>query len=80
VPYTRIKDRWVLRAGLIALGALGFCTGEARAAFTDLLAANISGGNVTQYNPATGAPLGVFAGAPLVNPRGSRSVRTTTST
>jgi hypothetical protein len=42
----------------------------ARAAYTHLLVANLIGGNVTQYNAATGASLGVFAAGPLQAPRG----------
>ena len=67
---TRMKGRWLLRAGLVALGAFGFCAAETRAGFNDLLATNITGANVTQYNRVSGGPLGVFASSPLQFPQG----------
>src|SRR4051812_13389399 len=57
---------------LAALATLFSGGAEVRAAYNDVLVTNIAGGNVTQYNPVTGANAGsgVFAGSPLMNPRG----------
>jgi streptogramin lyase len=55
----------LILGGLLALGAA-----DARAAYNDVLVTNLLGSNVTQYDPVTGASLGVFAGSPLQYPRG----------
>ncbi|MFO0908329.1 MAG: NHL repeat-containing protein [Isosphaeraceae bacterium] len=63
---------WIPRAVLSAVLLAVAGATEVRAGYADLLATNIGGGTVTQYNPVTGAPVGtgVFASTPLVNPRG----------
>jgi sugar lactone lactonase YvrE len=62
----------LLRFALAVAVLAGLGLSEARADFHNLLVTNLNGGNVTQYDPATGAPASplVFASAPLVNPRG----------
>src|SRR4051794_21344390 len=63
-------NAWLRVLALAAL-ATAFAGGtEVRAAYTDVLVTNITGGNVTQYNPITGANVGsgVFTAGPLQNP------------
>ena len=60
----------LFRLTLALAGVLAFAGIEAQAGYNDLLATNLGGGNVTQYDPTTGASLGAFESTTGSLPRG----------